>query len=241
MIRLFTLNSLAPSLVIQLEEGQGHYLSNVMRLKEGDELSLFNGKDGLWKTRIISAKKSKVQVEVLEQLQQQSALTYSVALAFAPIKNEGTHFIIEKATELGVNILQPIFTDFTQTKRLNFERLSSNIIEASEQSERLSLPELREFCNLRELKDKYLEYIFLVAYERGENKGIFQTLSRLKNFQNILIIIGPEGGFSEEEKKLFRENDRYNSFSLGDQILRAETAALCSLSIIQEYMRNKVS
>lgn len=222
LIRLFVLDALAPGAVIATNAGQAHYLANVMRRSPGDALLLFNGRDGEWLARIlgISRKEAVLRVDSLERPQ---AAEPDVILAFAPLKRDATELVVEKATELGVSTIMPVLTTRGQTARLNLDRLGLIATEAAEQSERLSVPEIRPPVPLETLlRDWPASRRLAVAAERREAPPLAPPAGGL--------LIGPEGGFTERELDGLAQYPFVSLTSLGGRILRAETAAIAGLA-----------
>ncbi|HET9147997.1 MAG TPA: 16S rRNA (uracil(1498)-N(3))-methyltransferase [Acetobacteraceae bacterium] len=222
LIRLFVPDALAPGAVIATNAGQAHYLGNVMRRSAGEALLLFNGRDGEWRARIggISRKEAILHVDSLERPQ---AAEPDMILAFAPLKRDATELVVEKATELGVSAIMPVLTARGQTARLNLDRLGLIAAEAAEQSERLSVPEIRPPIPLEALLRGWpMERRLAVAAERREAPPLAPPMGGL--------LIGPEGGFTERELDGLAQCPFVSLTSLGDRILRAETAAIAGLA-----------
>lgn len=227
MIRLFTEEKLFENQTIILPEKQAHYVRNVMRLKEGENIALFNGIDGEWLSHVFYEGKKQIRLVVQEQIRQQEDLS-KVILCFAIIKKENVDLILQKATELGVTEIYPMITDRTVVRGFNMERAKLILTEAAEQCERLSVPILYEPMKLSAvLKSLPTEYTPIYLAERSETT---QKLS-----QDIIpaFLIGPEGGFSSTENQLLLKHQNIKTVHLGQTILRAETAALAVLSAWQ--------
>jgi 16S rRNA (uracil1498-N3)-methyltransferase len=234
--RLFLDADLAASPAVSLSAAQGHYLGTVLRLGIGDDVSLFNGRDGEWRGEIAPAggKKDPVAIKIIEQLKTQSTGP-DLWLCCAPIKKAHFDFMIEKATELGVRRIQPILTQRTQVREVNVERCRAMAIEAAEQSERLSIPDILAPVTLGELiADWPTGRAPIICAEHGVAtpvKGAF-ALKRLKGAP-AGIVTGPEGGFADDElEKLHTVKDAV-FIRLGPRILRADTAAIAALSCWQ--------
>lgn len=239
--RLFTPHDLAPGLAVPLERGQGHYLTHVMRLAEGKAVALFNGRDGEWRATIAEARKHAV-VLACETLLRPQRAEPDVWLAFAPLKKTRIDFVVEKATELGASRLIPVFTRHTAAARVNDDRLRAQAIEAAEQCERLSVPEIAEAVTLdRLLADWPAERRLLVLDETGGGQPIATVLAGMHDetggtsFHHA-ILIGPEGGFSASELDVLRNLPFVSAVGVGPRILRAETAALAALSCWQALL-----
>ena len=230
-IRLFYSESLSNNLSGKLNKDQSRYLTSVMRLKINQEFSLFN-KSGEWNTKILSINKGIVEFEVLNQLRQ-SIQEREIWLVFAPIKSNYFNFMLQKATEIGVTKLFPITTERTIVRKINEDRLNKILIEAAEQSNRLTIPSIEKIQKLEKfLKDnKNINLVF--GDLNTENQKI-----ELKDLSKpICVLIGPEGDFSEKERKKILEFEGVQSIKLNENILRSETAVISSLSIIN-YLIN---
>lgn len=223
--RLFVRQPLGDGVGIDLDAGQANYLGNVMRLKEGAELLLFDGSSGEWLARVAEAGKKRMTVVVERQTREPEAIP-DVWLAFAPVKRPQTDWLIEKATELGVARLMPVMTQRTVAERVKLERLEAIAIEAAEQCGRTRLPEISEPVQLKQLLGARDNSRRLYFADEGGGEPAAEA------FQPgpTLILTGPEGGFTEEERASIRAAANAVAISLGPRILRAETAALASLA-----------
>ena len=225
-IRLFCKESLSINLTGKLDKSQSHYIGKVMRIKIGDVFSLFNS-SGEWEAKILNFKKNIVEFKVTQKLRQKEN-SKEIWLAFSPIKSNYLNFMIQKATELGVTKFLPIIFDRTIVRKINKERLEKIIIEASEQSNRISVPPIEDPKYLKEfLKKKKVDLIFTDLNSR--NKKL--ELDRLTG-NPICIIIGPEGDFSEEEREQILDFKGVQPIKINENILRSETAVISALSII---------
>jgi 16S rRNA (uracil1498-N3)-methyltransferase len=235
--RLFVGGELTARAVVELAAGQAHYLANVMRLKAGASLHLFNGRDGEWHGRIDSMARGRCTVALVEQTRPQRAEP-DLWLLFAPLKKARTDYLAEKATEIGASLLWPVFTRRTQAERVKLDRLRANAVEAAEQSERLSVPELREPAKLTDvLADWAADRRLLFCDESGAGRPIADALSTPGSDGNSLakwaVLIGPEGGFARDELDALHKLPFVTAAGLGPRILRADTAALAALVAIQ--------
>ena len=234
--RLFVPNDLSPGVEAPLGEPQAHYLRHVMRLAEGARLLLFNGRDGEWSATLsLRGKKAAVaQVEAQTRVQEKEP---DVWLCFAPVKRARIDFIAEKATELGVSVLQPVITQHTAVERVNVERLAANAVEAAEQTERLTVPEVRTPLDLTRLLDAWpAGRRLLICDETGGGPPIAEALAGLDAAARSApwaIVIGPEGGFAQAELTALRRIKDVVAVGLGPRILRADTAALTALACWQ--------
>ena len=213
-------------MIDKLDKSQSHYLTKVMRLKKNDIFSLFN-KTGEWEAKILNITKDFVEFKSTKQLRQKENVQ-ELWLAFSPIKSNYQNFMIQKATELGVTKFLPIIFDRTVVRKINNDRLEKIVIEASEQSNRLNVPEIEKAQNLKKfLKSNSIDLIF--GDLNSNNKKIEK-----KKFSNkpICIIIGPEGDFSEHERQEILSFKGVQALKINDNILRSETAVISAISII---------
>jgi len=228
--RLFFDEPLQAGGSVSLLKDQVHYLATVLRMNEGDEIRMFNGRDGEWLGKITILSKRQAEI-TLEQQLLKAVLMPDVTLAFAPIKRHRTAFIFEKATELGVARFEPILTARTQFPKLNLEKARLQIIEAAEQTERLDIPTLSKPEKLLDWLGKQAGRHIIFADEAGQAAPALEALKTLPG--PVTILIGPEGGFTEEERTALRAHQDMTAVSLGPRILRADTAALSLLSLWQ--------
>ena len=226
------------------DERAAHYLRNVMRRQPGDAVYLFNGRDGEFAGEIAEIGKRGVTLRVTALRRPQMGVP-DVWLCFAPLKKDATDFLIEKATELGAAAFQPVFTKHTASTRLNLERLAANAIEAAEQTERLTLPEIRTPRSLTELLGDWPQTRrLIVCAEAGPAAPIGEALSALKAsviisnnpYSEWAILCGPEGGFARSELDLISNLPFVTPVGLGPRILRADTAALTALAVFQSIL-----
>ena len=214
------------------DAGQSHYLLHVMRAKVGDAVTLFNGRDGEWRARVAEISKRSCVLACEAQIAPQSE-TPDIWLVFAPIKKTPADYVVQKATELGVRALQPVFTRRTIVTRINAERMRANAIEAAEQSGRLTVPEIREGVTLDKLLKTWPhERRLIFCDEAGEAPAIVDAL-KAAPAGPWAILTGPEGGFDPAERESIRSQPFVVPVSLGTRILRADTAALAALSVWQ--------
>ena len=225
-IRLFFLENLSINLSGNLDKSQSHYLTKVMRLKTGDNFSLFNN-NGEWQAKILNVSKFIVEFIVTKQLRQKENIK-ELWLAFSPIKSNYFNFMIQKATELGVTKFLPIIFDRTVVRKINKDRLSKVIIESSEQSNRLVIPTIEDPKTLDEfLNLNNFQLIFTDL--NSKNKKINpSTMSD----RPVCIIIGPEGDFSESERQKILSYEDVQAIKINENILRSETAVISAISIV---------
>ena len=223
--RLFVKTQLGQSVTVALDGAKANYLGNVMRLKQGDAVLLFDGANGEWLAKVVDAGKKRMTLVVAERTREQERVP-DLTLAFAPVKRAQTDWLVEKSTELGIARLQPVMTRRTVAERVKLERLQSIAVEAAEQCNRTSLPAIVEPVNL----GAFLKGRDPVAtlYFADENGG--ERASAAFKPGPAVILTGPEGGFADEERDLVRAQPNAVAVSLGPRILRAETAALAAIA-----------
>ena len=230
--RLYVAAALAGGLSIGLDASQSHYLKTVLRLGEGAVLALFNGRDGEWLGRIDALGKGWCSVTLYERRREQDSVP-DLWLLFAPIKRARLDFLVEKATELGVAALHPVLTERTMVERVNLDRLRANAIEAAEQTERLSVPELAEPEKLSRIMARWPgERRVLLCDESGSAPPIVEVLAMAPSGPSA-VLVGPEGGFAESELDALRKFPFVSCVGLGPRVLRADTAALAALAVVQ--------
>jgi 16S rRNA (uracil1498-N3)-methyltransferase len=234
--RLFVEADLGAGAEAPLSEAQAHYLRHVMRRPDGAPLLLFNGRDGEWRATLALRGKKAATATVSERTREQAAEP-DLWLCFAPIKRQRIDLVAEKATELGVSVLQPVLTEHTAVERVNVERLRANAVEAAEQTERLSVPEVRAPVGLAKLLSEWpAGRRLLMCDETGGGPPIAEALRGLDEAARAApwaIVIGPEGGFAAGELAELRRMKDVMAVGLGPRILRADTAALAALACWQ--------
>ena len=224
-IRLFYSKSLSLNLTDKLDKSQSHYVSKVMRLKEKEVFSLFNS-SGEWEAKIVNITKSIVEFNVTKQLRQKEN-TIDLWLAFSPIKSNYFNFMIQKATELGVTKFLPIIFERTIVRKINKERLEKVIIEAAEQSNRITVPSIEDPQKLKSFLNNDMDLIFTDLNTTNTKIDIKKLTTK-----PICVIIGPEGDFSEREREeILRFND-VQPIKINENILRSEKAVISALSIV---------
>ena len=224
-IRLFYSKSLSLNLTDKLDKSQSHYVSKVMRLKEKEVFSLFNS-SGEWEAKIANINKSIVEFNVTKQLRQKEN-TIDLWLAFSPIKSNYFNFMIQKATELGVTKFLPIIFERTIVRKINKERLEKVIIEAAEQSNRITVPIIEEPQKLKNFLNNDMDLIFTDLNTINTKIDIKKLTTK-----STCVIIGPEGDFSEEEREEILKFSGVQPIKINENILRSETAVISALSII---------
>ncbi len=226
-IRLFFSGTLSQDMINKLDKSQSHYLNKVMRIKKNDIFSLFNKINGEWEAKILNVSKNIVEFKIIKHLRQKEN-NKELWLAFSPIKSNYQNFMIQKATELGITKFIPIIFERTIVRKINKSRLEKIVIEASEQSNRLNIPLIEDAKDLSGfLKSYSMDLIFTDL--NSNNKKI--DTSKLSG-KPICIIIGPEGDFSELERKQILNFKGVQSLLINDNILRSETAVISTISIV---------
>jgi len=224
---------------IEISGNDFDYLIKVMRKKIGDEILVFNGLDGEYNASINIINKKNCTILIKEQTRTQYFVP-KIILAFAPVKNVRIDFVAAKATELGISSFWPIITHHSIVDKINSERFKANIKEAAEQCERLDLPDLKPIQKLDNLiKNIKPHQILILCDESGTAEKASKILSKInfdKNKNEIIILIGPEGGFSKEEFKILKSLPNLHPISLGPRILRSDTAIISSTTLIQEFL-----
>lgn len=233
MIRLYVDTPLCQESTLSLTKEQAHYLFQVMRCKPGDEVAVFNGKDGEWQASIADISKKQALLINKKQLKKQQAEP-DIVLCFALVKNTPLTNIIQKATELGVRAFQPMVTERTNQKTINHERLHRICIESAEQCERLTVPEIYPVQSLDKLLAGWQkERLLVLCDESGKAPPAMEALAQVEANTSLGILIGPEGGFAESEFAILRKAPYVVSMSMGPRILRADTAAIAALTCCQ--------
>jgi 16S rRNA (uracil1498-N3)-methyltransferase len=230
--RLFVDHPLKGDLTVALDRDQSNYLGNVLRLAAGDSVLVFNGRDGEWQAAI-SGRKRPDQLTVLAQTRPQDRLP-DVAYVFAPLKHARLDYVVQKAVEMGAASLQPVVTRHTQVSRVNTERMRANVVEAAEQCGILSLAGVAEPVSLERYLGQRGGARLLVFCDEAADVG--DPLAALKGKpapDGIDVLIGPEGGFAEEERALLLKQPHILRLALGPRILRAATAGVAALALVQ--------
>lgn len=238
-VRLFLENDLRQDERVALPREQSHYLANVMRRKVGDTVSLFNGRDGEWAATISTTDKKSVSLNVTAQSRTQQAEP-DLWFVFAPIKKARLDFIAQKATELGVSNLTPVITRRTIVDRVNTDRMKANAIEAAEQCERLTVPDIGEPVKLEQLLANWPEDRHIMFCDEELSGEPAHTALQTACENSVpgpwAVLIGPEGGFDDKERDLIKSMPNCVTVSLGPRVLRADTAAMAAISIWQSAL-----
>jgi 16S rRNA (uracil1498-N3)-methyltransferase len=231
--RLFVDAALASGAAIALERDQSNYLGNVLRLKAGDGVLVFNGRDGEWQASL-SGRKRPDQLTIGKQSRPQDSLP-DLAYVFAPLKHARLDYVVQKAVEMGAARLQPVLTRHTQVARVNGERMRANAIEAAEQCGILSLAHIADPVPLeRFLGQRDGQRLLVFCDEAAEIADPLGALTAARTAgHGIDVLIGPEGGFAPDERALLLRQPRTLRLSLGPRILRADTAGVAALALVQ--------
>jgi len=231
--RLFVDAPLRDGERLALERNQSNYLGNVLRLSAGETILVFNGRDGEWRAAI-EGRKRPDQLSILSRTRTQDRLP-DIAYVFAPLKHARLDYMVQKAVEMGASLLQPVLTRHTQVSRVNGERMRANVIEAAEQCGILSVAAVAEPIPLERYLDKRESKRLLVFCD--EAADIHDPIEALRQgldaADGIDVLIGPEGGFAEEERGLLLRQPKTLRLSLGPRILRADTAGVAALALVQ--------
>ncbi|MGX1110384.1 MULTISPECIES: 16S rRNA (uracil(1498)-N(3))-methyltransferase [Bradyrhizobium] len=231
--RLFVDAPLGAGATVPLARDQSNYLGNVLRLNAGDSVLVFNGRDGEWRAEI-SGRKRADMLTVSAQTRAQDRLP-DVSYVFAPLKHARLDYMVQKAVEMGAARLVPVLTRFTQVSRVNGERMRANVVEAAEQCGIISLAEVADPLPLeRFLAGRDQARLLVFCDEAAEVESPVRALQTAKAANaGIDVLIGPEGGFAEEERALLLRQPAILRLALGPRILRADTAAVAALALVQ--------
>ena len=232
--RLYFSDKIQSDLVSHLTKEQSHYIKDVMRLEKGDYLSVFNAQ-GEWNAIIENYEKKGARLKILKKVRDKDN-EKNIWLAFSPIKQNPLNFVIQKGTELGVQKFIPILSERTIVKEINIKRVTKIIVEASEQSNRISVPEINNLETLKNFLSEFPKDGCLVFCDINCEKNNLKNILEEKIEGPICVLIGPEGDFSETERKLIIDLKQTHSISLAKNILRAETAALSAITIVNYHL-----
>ena len=232
MPRLFTQRDLAPDVRFDTDRAQANYLRAVMRVPDGGEVLLFNGRDGEWRATVAHEGRKGVVLRVLDRTREQTP-PGDLHYLFAPLKQGRLDYMVQKAVEMGASRLRPVVTEYTQVRRINEQRLQANVVEAAEQCGVLALPVLDEPVSLQGVLEGWDPARRLVFCDEGE--GSQNPLDALREVGRgpLAVLIGPEGGFCEAERAMLRERSYVVPIPLGPRVLRADTAAVAALAVVQ--------
>ena len=233
--RLFVANHTGADAEIALAPAQAHYLMHVLRLSEGAEILAFDGTNGEWRAEIVKARKAACCIKMLQKVREQTA-AQDVHYAFAPLKQARLDYMVQKATEMGASVLRPVITAHTVVPRLNLEKMQANAIEAAEQCGILTVPNIEPPVKLEALlKACQKSRTIVFCDERAAIAPPLEAIAKLREHK-ITALIGPEGGFSVSERELLLSKDFVCPISLGPRIMRADTAAVAVLALVNAVL-----
>ncbi len=233
--RLFYSKQLKSGIISQLSLNQSHYIKNVIRLKPGDTISLFNSSHGEWNAIILKLDKDFVEFKV-DKLSRNDEEKNNLWLAFSPIKKNSQDFLIQKTTEIGIKKFIPLLCERSVVRKINISRAEKIAMEASEQSNRISVPEISKIQTLKSFLKNFPKTGRIYFCDINcKNKNI-KTIST--NQSPLCLLVGPEGDFSEKERQLIVDNEKTTPISLSKNILRAETAAIVASTFLSFHINS---
>ena len=230
--RLFVPQDLAADAVFEATPEQSHYLTHVLRMAEGAELLVFNGRHGEWLARVAAKAKKAVRLETVEQTRPQPPAP-DLVYCFAPLKVGRLDYLVQKAVEMGAGVLRPVMTQHVQGKITSIERLEANVIEAAEQCGILSIPTVEKPRRLEDVLAEWDPGRRIVFCDEGHETNNPLDVLKTVTERKLALLIGPEGGFSDEERQLLRSLPFVTAIPLGPRILRADTAAVAAMAVLQ--------
>jgi 16S rRNA (uracil1498-N3)-methyltransferase len=236
--RLYVAEALASGALVTLEKPQAHYLRNVLRLKPGDPVLVFNGQDGEWRATFSITGRQIITLQVQDRTRAQTAAR-DLHYLFAPLKHERLDYMVQKAVEMGVARLQPVITRHVQVARVNLERMRANAVEAAEQCGILTLAEIAAPLTFDQMiAGRDPKRLLVFCDEDAEVKDPMAALAahRANDARPLAVLIGPEGGFAEEERAALLRLPNVVRLALGPRILRADTAAVAALALVQAVL-----
>ena len=230
--RLFIKTEFKEKSLINLSVSNTHYISNVLRIREKQKLSIFNGFQGEWEGIIQSLNKKKGLILIDKQIKKQEEENL-INIIYVPIKGHRNYYLIEKITELGVSNIYPIISEHSVIKKFNYKRANACAVAASQQSGRISVPKIHEFKSLKSILSSWNKKDQIIFCDETEKNFFFNDLFKSKPKEKInTILIGPEGGFSLSEKTFLKNLNYIYGLTLGKRILRADTAAISALTLL---------
>ena len=235
--RLFYSKELKSGIISNLSKTQSHYVKNVMRLNQGEKISLFNSSDGEWDASILVHSKDLTEFKVEKLSRPQEEEENNLWLAFSPIKKIPQDMMIQKTTELGIKKFIPLLCERSVVREINIERAEKIVTEASEQSNRISVPKILKIQNLKYFLKNFPENGRIIFCDINCETNDLKSISSKKN--PVCILIGPEGDFSEGERQLIVNHKKTISISLANNLLRAETAAIAATTILSYNLNLK--
>jgi 16S rRNA (uracil1498-N3)-methyltransferase len=232
MQRLFVEADIRQGTAIEASQEQFNYLANVLRMEDGGEVLLFNGRDGEWKASLSLPTRKRLLLTPVEETRPQPPAP-DLHYLFAPLKVGRLDYLVQKAVEMGAGVLQPVMTQHVQGKITSIDRLRANAVEAAEQCGILAIPSVAETVKLSDLLERWPRERRIIYCDEGDaGQNPLPLLSSIKEKQ-LALLVGPEGGFSEQERALLRSLDFVTAIPLGPRILRADTAAVAAMAVIQ--------
>ena len=232
MQRLFVTSDIEAGSAIEADQDQFNYLANVLRMEDGAELLIFNGRHGEWRASISFPSRKRIQLTPVEEARPQPAPS-DLHYLFAPLKVGRLDYLVQKAVEMGAGLLQPVMTQHVQGKITNLDKVRANVIEAAEQCGILGIPDVAEPVKLADLLARWPRERRIIYCDEGDaGQNPLPLLTKVRE-KHLALLVGPEGGFSEEERALLRSLDFVTAIPLGPRILRADTAAVAAMAVIQ--------
>lgn len=229
--RFFTPEPLRAGGRIEPGRAEANHVLNVLRMGDGDALLLFNGRDGEWRATVKREGRKKAEFLLGEQVRVQPKLP-TLRLLYAPLKQARLEYMVQKAVEMGAGQLQPVLTTYTQMRKVNVERMETHVVEAAQQCGVLALPQVHPALSMQEAVAQCGTVIFCDELEAGAG-GALDILRDLDITDPLAVLIGPEGGFSPEEREWLDTQSHVHAIPLGPRILRADTAAVAALALVQ--------
>ena len=236
--RLFVESDLTEGTALPLDRAQANYLLNVLRMGEGDAVLVFNGHDGEWRAEVRPTGRKAAMLVPVERTRPQPSPP-DLQLLFAPLRKERLDYVIQKAVEMGAGRIRPVLTHHTQGApggRFNIERARANAVEAAEQCAILSTPVVDEPVKLAALLDGWGDRRMIFCDENDAHQNPLDALADLRRGEPLAVLIGPEGGFSDDERARLRAMDRVTPIPLGPRVLRADTAMVAALAVVQAVL-----
>lgn len=232
MQRLFVEDALAAGQAFEAAKDHFHYLTNVLRMGDGDAVLLFNGRDGEWRAELSLPTRKRLMLTSTEQTRPQPAPS-DLHYLFAPLKVGRLDYLVQKAVEMGAGVLQPVMTQHVQGKITSLERLQANAVEAAEQCGILAIPQVASPRKLEDLLSNWPRERRIIFCDEGHgSQNPLPVLQQIEE-RKLALLVGPEGGFSDEERTVLRGLDFVTPIPLGPRILRADTAAVAAMAVIQ--------
>jgi len=232
MQRLYVEAPLSSGAIVEANADQFNYLANVLRMEEGGAILLFNGRDGEWKATLSFPTRKRIQLTATEETRAQPQ-PCDLHYLFAPLKVGRMDYLVQKAVEMGAGLLQPVMTQHVQGKITSLDKLRANVVEAAEQCGILGIPDVAEPVRLLDLLARWPSERRIIYCDEGDaGQNPLPVLSAIRE-KHLALLVGPEGGFSEEERARLRSLDFVTAIPLGPRILRADTAAVAAMAVIQ--------